>query len=129
MMRHTPIFHKEEEEEQDNSVDDEMWAENLRRASMRQRAKSIDNLEENRAKQNIPPPTAPKPKTPVHMMHKEQRAIPSYVQPPVPSSSHSFYNGEPSPGRSPVKRNSQVLNQSSEFQFSNQQRPGLASPR
>ena len=96
---------------------------------MRQRAKSIDNLEENRPKQNIPPPTAPKPKTPVHMMHKEQRPIPSYVQPPVPSTTHSFYNGEPSPGRSPVKRNSQILNQSSEFQFSAHQRPGLASPR
>lgn len=129
MMRHTVNFPQDAEEEKDNSVDDEMWAENLRRASMRQRAKSIDNLEENRPKQNVPPPTAPKPKTPVHMMHKEQRAIPSYVQPPVPSTAHSFYNGEPSPGRSPVKRNSQILNQSSEFQFSAHQRPGLASPR
>jgi len=129
MMRHQPNVTKEEKDAQDTSVDDEMWAENLRRASMRQRAKSIDNLEENRPKQNIPPPTAPKPKTPVHMMHKEQRPIPSYVQPPVASSTHGFYNGEPIPGRSPVKRNSQIQNQSNEFQFSAHQRPGLASPR
>jgi len=129
MMRHQPNVSNEEKDAQDTSVDDEMWAENLRRASMRQRAKSIDNLEENRPKQNIPPPTAPKPKTPVHMMHKEQRPIPSYVQPPVASSTHGFYNGEPIPGRSPVKRNSQIQNQSNEFQFSAHQRPGLASPR
>ena len=56
-------------------TEDQVWADSLRRASLRQqRAKSQDSQEtadsgQSRATPKPGPPTAPKPKTPVHMSH------------------------------------------------------------
>ena len=74
-------------------VEDEVWAASLRRAgaSIRQRAKSIDSLEEAQGRARTPsvtkqgPPTAPKPKTPVHMLHHTAAAA---------AGSHTSYTGQ-----------------------------------
>ena len=83
----------------DRDTEDQVWADSLRRASLRQqRAKSQDSLEtadsgHSRVTSVTPkpgPPTAPKPKTPVHMSHVQH---------------HNSYNNYASyPGAEPVMR-------------------------
>ena len=73
-------------------TEDQVWADSLRRASLRhQRARSEDSLERetgeagqghSRVTPKPGPPTAPKPKTPVHMSH---------------ASHHNSYNSYPGP--------------------------------
>ena len=101
---------------QSQDDEDDMWADSLRRASIRQRAKSIDSVEDGRVsvthnvKSSVPPPTAPKPKTPVHMLHQSNGA----------SAVSNSYNPDMMSHRQFASRHNMAVNhcQTNEFQFS-----------
>ena len=105
----SPLSHNYEDE-------DEMWADSLRRASIRQRAKSVDHSEESSSsgRKSIPPPTAPKPKTPVHMFHQNNVVSYNGANTPVQQQTVPHH----------VTRNSAMIvhhhpqSQSNDFQFS-----------
>ena len=111
----------------DNNADDQddKWADNLRRASIRQRAKSIDSLEESRVAASVksPPPTAPKPKTPVHMLHQNNNGAASGV---------SYNSDQPHMNRQFVPKNNTLVNHNehngvNEFQYGPRQ-PMVPAP-
>lgn len=80
--------------------EDEAWAENLRRASLRQhRAASTPPSEDRLRGHGGPPPTAPKPKTPVHF--QAQPGFPAVASQCSPTSQ---------PANQPPHRNSMAPN-------------------